>query len=62
MRSVRLHRELPSGGGFARLYQHYTHQPLDAREIIALWEQGDEQALAHVERYLDLLAVCLGIF
>ena len=49
-----------SGGGFAWLYQHYTHQPLDAREIIALWEQGDEQALAHVERYLDLLAVCLG--
>ena len=49
-----------SGGGFAWLYQHYYHQPLDAREIIALWEQGDEQARAHVERYLDLLAVCLG--
>ena len=43
-----------SGGGFAWLYQHYYHQPLDAREIIALW------ARAHVERYLDLLAVCLG--
>ena len=49
-----------SGGGFAWLYQHYYHQPLDAREIIALWEQGDEHARAHVERYLDLLAVCLG--
>ncbi|HCB1918454.1 TPA: N-acetylglucosamine kinase [Citrobacter braakii] len=49
-----------SGGGFAWLYQHYYHQSLDAREIIALWEQGDEQARAHVERYLDLLAVCLG--
>ena len=32
-----------SGGGFAWLYQHYYHQPLDAREIIALWEQGDER-------------------
>ena len=35
-----------SGGGFAWLYQHYYHQSLDAREIIALWEQGDEQARA----------------
>ncbi|VDZ79443.1 ROK family protein [Salmonella bongori] len=42
------------------MYQHYYHQPLQAPEIIALWEQGDEQARAHVERYLDLLAVCLG--
>lgn len=25
-----------------------------------LWEQGDAQAREHVERYLDLLAVCLG--
>ncbi|EAW1719262.1 N-acetylglucosamine kinase [Salmonella enterica subsp. indica] len=49
-----------SGRGFAWLYQHYYHQPLQAPEIIALWEQGDEQAHAHVERYLDLLAVCLG--
>ncbi|WP_139817226.1 ROK family protein, partial [Salmonella enterica] len=27
---------------------------------LPIWEQGDEQAHAHVERYLDLLAVCLG--
>ncbi|WP_262192044.1 ROK family protein, partial [Escherichia coli] len=49
-----------SGRGFAWLYQHYYDQSLQAPEIIALWEQGDEQAHAHVERYLDLLAVCLG--
>ena len=49
-----------SGRGFAWLYQHYYHQPLQAPEIISLWVQGDEQARAHVERYLDLLAVCLG--
>ena len=40
--------------------RHYYHQPLQALEIIALYDQGDEQAMAHVERYLDLLAVCLG--
>ncbi|WP_448885110.1 N-acetylglucosamine kinase [Citrobacter telavivensis] len=49
-----------SGRGFAWLYQHYYHHPLQAPEIISLGEQGDERARAHVERYLDLLAVCLG--
>ncbi|MTH47231.1 N-acetylglucosamine kinase [Intestinirhabdus alba] len=49
-----------SGGGFAWLWQHDYHQPLQAREIFARWEQGDKKARAHVERYLDLLAVCLG--
>ena len=49
-----------SGRGFAWLYQHYYHQPLSSPEIIARWEQGDAQAKAHVERYADLLAVCLG--
>jgi N-acetylglucosamine kinase len=27
---------------------------------VALWQQGDARAREHVERYLDLLAVCLG--
>ncbi len=49
-----------SGRGFAWLYQHYYHQSLSSPEIIARWEQGDAQAKAHVERYADLLAVCLG--
>lgn len=49
-----------SGRGFAWLYQHYYQQALQAPEIIALYDQGDERAHAHVERYLDLLAVCLG--
>jgi len=49
-----------SGGGFAWLYEHFYHQKRQAPEIITLWEQGDEQAIEHVERYLDLLAVCLG--
>lgn len=49
-----------SGRGFAWLYQHFYHQSLSAPEIIVRWEQGDAQAVAHVERYVDLLAVCLG--
>lgn len=49
-----------SGRGFAWLYQHYYRQSLSSPEIIARWEQGDAQAKAHVERYADLLAVCLG--
>ena len=48
------------GRGFAWLYEHFYHQKLEAPQIITLWEQGDAQAREHVERYLDLLAVCLG--
>ncbi|ELW9440373.1 N-acetylglucosamine kinase [Pluralibacter gergoviae] len=49
-----------SGRGFAWLYQHYYQQPLSGPEIVERWQQGDKQAREHVERYLDLLAVCLG--
>lgn len=49
-----------SGRGFAWLYEHYYQQPLTSPEIVALWSQGDARAQEHVERYLDLLAVCLG--
>lgn len=49
-----------SGRGFAWLYQHFYDQSLSSPEIIALYEQGDAQARAHVARYADLLAVCLG--
>ena len=49
-----------SGHGFAWLYNHFYDQSLNAPEIVALWEQGDERALAHVARYVELLAACLG--
>lgn len=49
-----------SGRGFAWLYNHFYHEPLQAPEIIARWEAGDRDAREHVERYLDLLAVCMG--
>ncbi|EPS5937814.1 N-acetylglucosamine kinase [Klebsiella quasipneumoniae] len=49
-----------SGRGFAWLYEHFYQQPLTSPEIVAQWQQHDPRALAHVDRYLDLLAVCLG--
>lgn len=49
-----------SGRGFAWLYNHFYHESLQAPEIIARCEGGDPNACEHVERYLDLLAVCLG--
>ncbi|KFC09496.1 glucokinase [Trabulsiella guamensis ATCC 49490] len=49
-----------SGRGFAWLYEHFYQQSLSSPDIVALWQQGDAKAREHVERYLDLLAVCLG--
>ena len=49
-----------SGRGFAWLYEHFYQQPLSSPEIVAQWQQHNPRAQAHVERYLDLLAVCLG--
>lgn len=49
-----------SGRGFAWLYHHTYGESLSAPEIIARWAQDDAKAKAHVERYADLLAVCLG--
>jgi len=49
-----------SGRGFAWLYEHFYQHALTSPEIVALWQQGDAKAREHVERYLDLLAVCLG--
>ncbi|XXD10193.1 N-acetylglucosamine kinase [Klebsiella sp. R445] len=49
-----------SGRGFAWLYEHFYQHTLTSPEIVAQWQQGEARARAHVERYLDLLAVCLG--
>ncbi|MEN0615188.1 N-acetylglucosamine kinase [Klebsiella indica] len=49
-----------SGRGFAWLYDYFYQQSFTSPEIVALWQQGDAKAHEHVERYLDLLAVCLG--
>ncbi|QHA85599.1 N-acetylglucosamine kinase [Serratia rhizosphaerae] len=49
-----------SGRGFEWLYAHFYQQRLSAPQIIAHYQAGDPQAQAHVERFLDLLAICLG--
>ncbi|MBP2835980.1 N-acetylglucosamine kinase [Dickeya parazeae] len=49
-----------SGRGFEWLYAHFYHRTLSAPEIIRVFYAGDSQAQAHVDRYLALLAVCLG--
>lgn len=49
-----------SGRGFAWLWHHFYHQPLDAVQIIARYRAGDDRAHRHVERFIDLLAACLG--
>ncbi len=49
-----------SPAAVSRLYEHFYQQPLTSPEIVAQWQQHDPRARAHVERYLDLLAVCLG--
>lgn len=49
-----------SGRGFEWLYQHRYSQPLPATAIIQRYDAGDKQAQIHVERYMRLLAVCLG--
>lgn len=49
-----------SGPGFSRLWQLHNQQALTAPEIITRYYQGDPQAVAHTERYRELLAVALG--
>ncbi|OSN02775.1 MULTISPECIES: N-acetylglucosamine kinase [Lonsdalea] len=49
-----------SGRGFEWLYQHDYAQPLPATAIIQRYYAGDKQAQSHVERYIRLLAACLG--
>lgn len=49
-----------SGSGFSHLWQLHNQQALSAPEIISRYYQGDPQAVAHTDRYRELLAVCLG--
>lgn len=49
-----------SGRGFAWLYHHFYAESLSAPEIITRWQSNDPKAQAHVDRYVELLAVCLG--
>lgn len=49
-----------SGRGFAWLWQHFYCSELDSQQIIARYRAGDKQALSHVDRFIELLASCLG--
>ncbi|CCG87008.1 N-acetylglucosamine kinase [Erwinia piriflorinigrans] len=49
-----------SGSGFSWLWHHFYQQTHSAPEIISRYYEGDADALAHTERYCELLAVCLG--
>lgn len=49
-----------SGRGFEQLYDHYFSEKLSATEIIAHYEQGERRAVQHVERFMELLAICLA--
>lgn len=49
-----------SGKGFEWLYQHFCHESLPAPVIIENYHADEPGAVEHVERYLSLLAVCMG--
>jgi N-acetylglucosamine kinase len=49
-----------SGRGFEWMYAHFYHQHLPAQHIIAHYQAGEPQAVAHVDRFLTVLAICLG--
>lgn len=49
-----------SGRGFEWLYSHFYQENLPAVTIIRHYRGGEEKALAFVDRFMDLLAACLG--
>lgn len=49
-----------SGRGFEQLYQHYYGEHVKAIDIINNHQKGEEKAVEHVDRFMELLAICLG--
>ncbi|MEH0835476.1 N-acetylglucosamine kinase [Pectobacterium cacticida] len=49
-----------SGRGFEWLFAHLYGEELPAVTIIRHYRNGDQRALAFVDRFMDLLAACLG--
>lgn len=49
-----------SGRGFELLYQHYYGEHKKAIDIINANASGDKQATEHVERFMELLAICFA--
>merc|ERR1712110_646460 len=50
-----------SGRGFEVLYEHYYKCSKCATDIQKDYANGDAQAGEHVDRFLDMLAMCLSV-
>ena len=46
-----------SGRGFEALYEHYFKRKKAAQEIIADFDAGEERAIEHVERFIEVMAI-----
>ncbi len=49
-----------SGRGFELLYSHYFGEQKKAIDIINAHAEGEEKAVEHVERFMELLAICFA--
>ncbi|MDN3609955.1 N-acetylglucosamine kinase [Vibrio ostreicida] len=49
-----------SGRGFELLYQHYYQEQKTAIDIIDAYYDGERKATEHVDRFMELLAICLA--
>ena len=49
-----------SGRGFELLYEHYYSEHKKAIDIIHANEAGEAKAVEHVERFMELLAICFA--
>ncbi|MDG3088154.1 N-acetylglucosamine kinase [Vibrio hannami] len=49
-----------SGRGFEQLYTHYYGEKKKAIDIIKAQAEGEEKAVEHVERFMELLAICFA--
>lgn len=49
-----------SGRGFELIYAHYFDEGKKAIDIIKAYEAGEEKACEHVERFMELLAICFA--
>ncbi|WP_159739114.1 N-acetylglucosamine kinase [Vibrio atypicus] len=49
-----------SGRGFELIYEHYYGEPKKAIDIIKAHAEGETKAVEHVERFMELLAICFA--
>jgi len=49
-----------SGRGFEQLYTHYYGEKVKAVELIKRHAAGEKKAVEHVDRFMEMLAICLA--